>query len=66
MPLDPKFNDQWYLVFWFIFSQLNKGQSSGPAGVDINVAPVWKSGITGRGVVVSILDDGMLQFDVKT
>lgn len=51
MPLDPKFKDQWYLI--------NQGQSSGPAGVDANVAPVWKSGITGRGVVVSILDDGV-------
>ena len=27
-------------------------------GVDTNVLPVWKSGITGRGVVISVLDDG--------
>ena len=26
--------------------------------MDINVLPVWKKGITGKGVVVSILDDG--------
>jgi len=26
--------------------------------VDINVLPVWKKGFTGKGVVVSILDDG--------
>ena len=26
---------------------------------DINVEPVWKEGITGRGVVVAILDDGL-------
>ncbi|XP_028414543.1 PC3-like endoprotease variant B [Dendronephthya gigantea] len=51
VPSDPKFQDQWYLF--------NQGQSSGPAGVDVNVVPVWRSGITGRGVVVSILDDGV-------
>lgn len=27
-------------------------------GVDINVLPVWRKGISGKGVVVSILDDG--------
>ena len=40
-------------------SQLNQGQSTGPAGVDVDVMPVWRQGITGRGVVVSILDDGV-------
>jgi len=25
----------------------------------MNVVPVWRKGITGRGVVVSILDDGI-------
>jgi len=28
-------------------------------GYDINVVPVWQKGITGRGIVVSILDDGI-------
>ena len=27
---------------------------------DMNVRPVWDQGITGKGVVVSILDDGKL------
>lgn len=40
------------------FSQLNEGQTGGPVGVDINVLPVWRKGISGKGVVVSILDDG--------
>ena len=40
-------------------SQLNQGQSTGPAGVDVDVTPVWRQGITERGVVVSILDDGV-------
>ena len=26
--------------------------------MDINVLPVWRKGISGKGVVVSILDDG--------
>ena len=47
------------------FLQLNQGQSSGPAGVDINVAPVWKAGVTGCGVVVSILDDGESQLSTS-
>lgn len=40
------------------FSQLNTGQASGPAGVDMNVLPVWRKNITGRGIVISVLDDG--------
>lgn len=35
------------------------GQTPGPKGYDINVAPVWKRKITGKGVVVTILDDGI-------
>lgn len=39
--------------------------------MDINVLPVWKKGFTGKGVVVSILDDGksytyhMLSFRIQ-
>lgn len=34
------------------------------SGLDLNVMPVWKNNITGKGVVVSIIDDGesKLQF----
>ena len=35
------------------------GQTVGPRGFDINVGPVWRKNITGRGVVVTILDDGI-------
>lgn len=35
------------------------GQTGGPSGIDINVIPVWKDNITGNGVVVSIIDDGL-------
>lgn len=28
-------------------------------GLDMNVIPAWKDGITGKGIVVTILDDGL-------
>jgi len=28
-------------------------------GLDMNVIPAWNNGYTGRGIVVSILDDGI-------
>lgn len=34
-------------------------QYPGFEALDINVDPVWKKNITGSGVVVSILDDGL-------
>ena len=34
------------------------GQTGGPAGLDLNVEPVWMQGITGSGVVVAVVDDG--------
>ncbi|EDV93508.1 GH19349 [Drosophila grimshawi] len=42
---DPKWEQMWYL---------NRG-----SGLDMNVIPAWKQGITGKGVVVTILDDGL-------
>lgn len=39
--------------------QLNSGQTDGPIGKDLNVEPVWIQGITGHGVVVSVVDEGM-------
>ena len=44
---DPLFADQWHL--------LNRKDT----GVDINVKEVWRQGITGKGVVVAIVDDGV-------
>ena len=43
----------------FFFLLCFSGQTPGPKGFDINVAPVWKKNISGRGVVVTILDDGI-------
>ncbi|XP_073762993.1 furin (paired basic amino acid cleaving enzyme) a isoform X1 [Danio rerio] len=44
-PTDPKFAQQWYLY--------NQDH------LDLNVKNAWKQGVTGQGVVVSILDDGI-------
>ncbi|EDS41847.1 proprotein convertase subtilisin/kexin type 4, furin [Culex quinquefasciatus] len=44
---DPLFKEQWYL---------NGGAKD---GLDMNVGPAWQKGYTGKGVVVSILDDGI-------
>uniref|UniRef100_A0A8C5CX86 Furin (paired basic amino acid cleaving enzyme) a n=1 Tax=Gadus morhua TaxID=8049 RepID=A0A8C5CX86_GADMO len=46
-PSDPKFREQWYL---------NNANHR-----DLNVKGAWELGFTGKGVVVSILDDGIEQ-----
>ena len=32
--------------------------------LDVHVLPVWNQGITGKGVVVTILDDGKFTFNL--
>uniref|UniRef100_A0A8V0X4D8 furin n=1 Tax=Gallus gallus TaxID=9031 RepID=A0A8V0X4D8_CHICK len=49
-PTDPKFPQQWYLDFLL---QYNTNQR------DLNVRQAWEQGYTGKGIVVSILDDGI-------
>ncbi|KAL7296421.1 hypothetical protein TKK_0010430 [Trichogramma kaykai] len=44
---DPLFKEQWYL---------NGGAKD---GFDMNLKPAWQKGYTGKGVVISILDDGI-------
>ncbi|XP_071061916.1 proprotein convertase subtilisin/kexin type 4-like [Pseudochaenichthys georgianus] len=48
------FNDPLWPMQWELFAQ---GQYS--SGLDLNVMPVWSNDITGAGVVVSIIDDGV-------
>ncbi|KAI6179775.1 Proprotein convertase subtilisin/kexin type 6 [Aphelenchoides besseyi] len=48
-PNDPYFTDMWYL---------HRSDSS-PGLMDHNVKEAWELGYTGRGVVVTILDDGL-------
>lgn len=46
------------VVNWqLIVSLLQNGGAKD--GLDMNVAPAWQKGYTGKGVVVSILDDGI-------
>ncbi|XP_041649206.1 uncharacterized protein LOC121513485 [Cheilinus undulatus] len=49
------FNDPLWPMQWELFAQgeYNSG------GFDLNVMPVWRNNITGNGVVVSIIDDGL-------
>ncbi|XP_023337148.1 furin-like protease kpc-1 isoform X3 [Eurytemora carolleeae] len=43
-------NDERWGLMWY----LNRGN-----GIDMNVQEAWESGITGKGIVVTILDDGV-------
>ncbi|XP_035020543.1 furin-like protease kpc-1 isoform X1 [Hippoglossus stenolepis] len=49
------FNDPLWPMQWELFTQ-GEFKSS---GFDLNVMPVWSKNITGSGVVVSIIDDGV-------
>ncbi|XP_052348612.1 neuroendocrine convertase 1-like [Oncorhynchus keta] len=49
------FNDPLWPMQWELF---NHGQYSS-SHFDLNVMPVWSRNITGNGVVVSIIDDGV-------
>lgn len=47
-------------TFYCIAFQHNNGQGqNSPAGVDLDVQKVWEQNITGKGVVISVLDDGL-------
>jgi subtilisin family serine protease len=46
------FQDPLYANEWHVHNELTKG-------MDINVIPAWEHGITGKGVVVTIVDDGV-------
>ncbi|XP_044057288.1 proprotein convertase subtilisin/kexin type 7 isoform X2 [Siniperca chuatsi] len=46
------FNDPCYPKQWHLHNELNKG-------MDINVTGVWERNITGRGVTVVVVDDGV-------
>lgn len=46
---------RYYVLLCFIMNILkNRG-----GDLDMNVIPAWKEGITGKGIVVTILDDGL-------
>ncbi|KAJ6226116.1 neuroendocrine convertase 1 [Anaeramoeba flamelloides] len=51
-PDDYLYADQFHLT--------NTGQFSSRVGIDANVKPVWDEGNLGSGVVVAVVDDGLL------
>ncbi|KAM8869957.1 neuroendocrine convertase 1-like isoform 4-T5 [Spinachia spinachia] len=53
------FNDPLWPMQWELFAQ---GEYSF-GGLDLNVMPVWINTVTGDGVVVSIIDDGIRLLD---
>ncbi|XP_073480637.1 neuroendocrine convertase 1 isoform X1 [Aquarana catesbeiana] len=48
---DPLWKNQWYLRDTRVNPKLPK--------LDLHVIPVWRKGITGKGSVVTVLDDGL-------
>ena len=49
------------LLCCLLYTQHNRGGGITYEGFDLNVEPAWKMGFTGKGVVVTILDDGEWQ-----
>ncbi|CAF0883079.1 unnamed protein product [Adineta steineri] len=54
--LDVSFDDKYFPEQWYL---QNKGQLNTPENHDINVVPAWSAGYSGRGVLISIVDDGL-------
>ncbi|CAF3726887.1 unnamed protein product [Rotaria socialis] len=50
------FDDTYYRKQWYLE---NEGQLNTPANHDINVIPAWLAGYSGKGVTISIIDDGL-------
>uniref|UniRef100_A0A672HQ42 Furin (paired basic amino acid cleaving enzyme) a n=1 Tax=Salarias fasciatus TaxID=181472 RepID=A0A672HQ42_SALFA len=60
-PRDPKYRDQWYLVSMIVIEEELFATIFHYNGDhrDLNAKAAWQLGYTGKGVVVSILDDGI-------
>lgn len=48
---DPLFGEQWHLA--------NTGQQGGTPGEDARVVAAWSTGVSGQGVDIAIVDDGL-------
>lgn len=48
----PSYDDPLWPKQWHLFNRKIPGH-------DVNVVPVWEQGISGKGVVVCIIDDGI-------
>jgi subtilisin-like proprotein convertase family protein len=51
VPTDPLVPAQWHLN--------NTGQNGGTGGEDANVLPAWNAGVSGNGVTIAVVDDGL-------
>ena len=60
LPNDPLLNDQWHLINTgqFVGTPLYQPIKATP-GQDVDVAPAWDMGITGKGVVIGVIDTGV-------
>ncbi|GBF51124.1 convertase P-domain protein [Leptospira ryugenii] len=58
-PNDPFFNYQWHLRNTGQ-AMYSASQSAGLAGMDLNVSTVWQNGLSGKGSIIGIVDDGVL------
>ncbi|XP_039271912.2 PC3-like endoprotease variant B [Styela clava] len=56
MSMRYRFNDFRWPCQWQLY---NCGQTGGPNEYDLDIAAVWDKGITGKGMVVAIVDDGV-------
>ncbi|KYR03015.1 hypothetical protein DLAC_00503 [Tieghemostelium lacteum] len=59
LPDDPLFPQQWHLhEKTFPFDQMSRDESI-DTPIDINVLPLYSQGLTGSGVIVAVVDDGL-------
>ncbi|XP_069974950.1 neuroendocrine convertase 1 [Penaeus vannamei] len=54
--LERKFNDELWVHQWYLFDTRTRPDLP---KLDLQVVPVWERGITGKGVRVLVLDDGI-------
>ena len=65
---DPKWPQQWYIVRLLTGKNINKQNlfqydtrsDEESKKFDMQIVPVWNMNITGRGVKLTIIDDGIL------
>lgn len=55
-PPRPIFNDELWSQQWYVQDTRTR---PGLPKLDLNVLPVWERGITGAGIRVAVLDDGL-------
>lgn len=55
-PARPIFNDELWSQQWYVHDTRTR---AGLPKLDLNVLPVWQRGITGAGIRVAVLDDGL-------